>query len=54
VPDPLAEAEALRASLQDALSHADRLVAALKQQRRNHRAVEAAVAALGRLRDLGR
>jgi hypothetical protein len=38
-PDPLAEAEALRAALADAAQRAGRLVAALKQTRRQKRAL---------------
>jgi len=49
-PDPLAEAEALRALLGEALSRTSRLVACLKQHRRQSRAVQAAVASLRRLR----
>ena len=51
--DPLAEAEALRALLADAQSRLGRLVAALKQHRRQARAVAAAMAQLKNL-PLGR
>jgi hypothetical protein len=47
--DALAEAEALRGQLQSALTRTARLVAALKQQRRESRAVRAALASLRRL-----
>jgi len=45
----LAEAEALRAALQDGLARASRLVAALRQQRKQTRALQAALASLRRL-----
>jgi hypothetical protein len=48
-PDPLAEAEALRDLLAEAQSRLGRLLGALKHQRRQARAVEAAVASLRRL-----
>jgi hypothetical protein len=51
--DPLADAEALRARLQEASACVGRLIAALKQQRRQHRAVQSAVASLRRLQGLG-
>jgi hypothetical protein len=51
--DALAEAEALRLQLQDALARTARLIAALKQQRRQGRAVQAAVASLRKLQQLG-
>jgi hypothetical protein len=51
--DLLSEAEALRAALHDALGRSARLVAALKQQRRQAKAVEAAMATLRQLQ-LGR
>jgi hypothetical protein len=44
--DPLAEAEALRAALQEALGHAARLVASLRHFRRQRRSVENALASL--------
>jgi hypothetical protein len=47
--DPLAEAEAVRALLAEAQARTGRLVAALKQHRRQTRAVEAAVASLRQL-----
>jgi hypothetical protein len=47
--DPIAEAEALRGLLQEAASRSARLVAALKQQRRQTRAVQQAVASLRQL-----
>jgi hypothetical protein len=49
VVDPIAEAEALRGLLQEAASRSTRLVAALKQQRRQTRAVQQAVASLRQL-----
>jgi len=49
----LAEAEALRGLLQDAGVRAGRLVAALKQQRRQSRAVQQAMQSLRRLHQLG-
>jgi hypothetical protein len=51
--DPLADAEALRARLQEASACVGRLIGALKQQRRQHRAVQSAVASLRRLQGLG-
>ena len=48
-PDPIAEAEELRAQLQAALARTARLIAALKQQRRQSRVVESALASLRRL-----
>jgi hypothetical protein len=51
--DLLAEAESLRSGLQILLAHANRLVAALKHQRRQTRALQAAVASLRQL-DPGR
>jgi len=51
--DALAEAEALRAQLQEALGRTARLVALLRHQRRQGKAVEAAVASLRRLGQLG-
>jgi hypothetical protein len=51
--DALAEAEALRQQLQEALARTARLIAALKQQRRQGRAVQAAVASLRKLQQLG-
>jgi hypothetical protein len=47
--DALAEAEALRGQLQSALTRTARLIAALKQQRRESRAVKAAMASMRRL-----
>jgi hypothetical protein len=44
------EVEALRAALIDATSRATRLLAGLKQQRRQSRALKAAVATLRQLR----
>jgi hypothetical protein len=46
----IAEAEALRAVLHDASGRASRLLAGLKQQRRQSRAVVAALEALRQLR----
>jgi hypothetical protein len=51
--DTLADAEALRARLQEASACVGRLIAVLKQQRRQHRAVQSAVASLRRLQGLG-
>jgi hypothetical protein len=51
--DVLAETEALRDLLHDACGRVGRLLAALKQQRRQARAVEAAVSSLRQLQ-LGR
>jgi hypothetical protein len=51
--DPLAEAEAVRALLAEAQSRLSRLVAALKQHRRQARAVQATVASLRQLPPLG-
>jgi hypothetical protein len=51
--DALAEAEALRLQLQEALARTSRLIAALRQQRRQGRAVQAAVASLRKLEQLG-
>lgn len=47
--DPVAEAEELRSHLQAALARTGRLIAALKQQRRQSRVVESALASLRRL-----
>jgi hypothetical protein len=47
--DPITEAEELRVALQAALTRTGRLVAALKQQRRQSRVVESALASLRRL-----
>jgi hypothetical protein len=49
-PDPLVEAEALRALLHDAQLRLNRLLTALKQQRRHSRALRAAVDSLRQLR----
>jgi hypothetical protein len=49
----IAEAEALRGLLHDASARAGRLVAALKQQRRQTQAVRQAVQSLRRLHHLG-
>jgi hypothetical protein len=48
-PDPIAEAEELRGQLQAAIARTSRLIAALKQQRRQSRVVETALASLRRL-----
>jgi hypothetical protein len=48
-PDPLAEAEALRAALAEAAARAGRLVAALKQTRRQKRALDSVVSTLRQL-----
>ena len=50
LPDPLCEAEAVRALLQEALLRRNRLLAVLKQQRRHSRALETALASLRQLR----
>jgi hypothetical protein len=47
--DPLAEAEMLRSELQDVLSRTNRLIAILKHQRRQNRALQAAAASFLRL-----
>jgi hypothetical protein len=47
--DPMAEAEALRAQLQEALVRTNRLIAVLKNQRRQNRVVQAAMDSLRRL-----
>ena len=47
--DPIAEAEELRVALQSALTRTSRLISALKQQRRQSRVVETALASLRRL-----
>jgi hypothetical protein len=46
--DPLAEAEAVRSQLQEALARTSRLIAALKQQRQG-RIVQTALESLRRL-----
>jgi hypothetical protein len=48
-PDPITEAEALRSLLQDAQARLGRLVLALKQHRRQAKALQAAVASLRQL-----
>ncbi len=50
IDELLSEAESLRQSLIEASARATRLVAALKQHRRQSRAVEAAVSTLRQLR----
>lgn len=50
--DLVAEAESLRSQLRQALDTTGRLIAALKQQRRQGQAVSAAMAALRRLQQL--
>ena len=47
--DPITEAEELRIQLQAALTRTGRLIAALKQQKRQSRVVETALASLRRL-----
>jgi hypothetical protein len=47
--DPIGEAEELRVALQAALTRTSRLIAALKQQKRQTRVVETALASLRRL-----
>jgi hypothetical protein len=49
VIDPLVEAEALRGHLQEALGRTNRLIASLRQHRRQSRAVRSAMASLRRL-----
>jgi hypothetical protein len=49
IPDLVAEVESLRTLLQEAATRAGRLAAALKQQRRQSRAVQAAMSALKQL-----
>jgi hypothetical protein len=44
--DPLVEADALKAALQEALIRSGRLLAGLKQFRRQHKAVASAMASL--------
>jgi hypothetical protein len=44
--DPLAEAEALKAALQEALNRSSRLVAGMRQFRKQHKAVASAMASL--------
>jgi hypothetical protein len=44
--DPLVEAEALKAALQEASNHSSRLIAGLRQFRRQHKAVASAMASL--------
>ena len=51
--DLITEAEAIRAALQEAHAQLGRLLAALKHQRRQARAVQAAVASLRQLGHLG-
>jgi len=53
IPELIAEAEALRGLLQDASARASRLLAALKQQRRQSRVVQQAMQSLQRLQHLG-
>jgi hypothetical protein len=49
VPDPLTEAEALRAALAEVVTRAGRLVAALKQSRRQSKALASVVTTLRQL-----
>jgi hypothetical protein len=51
--DLISEAEALRGLLQEASARAGRLLAALKQQRRQSQAVRQAMQSLQRLQHLG-
>ena len=44
--DPLMEAEALKVALQEALNRSSRLIAGLRQFRRQHKAVASAMASL--------
>jgi hypothetical protein len=44
--DPLAEAEALKAALQEAMNRSTRLIAGMRQFRKQHKAVASAVASL--------
>ena len=46
---PLVEVEALRAQLQEALSRTSKVLALLKQQRQQRKAVDAAMASLRKL-----
>jgi hypothetical protein len=48
-PDPLAEAEALRAALAEVVARAGRLVAALKQSRRHKKALDSVMSSLRQL-----
>jgi hypothetical protein len=52
--DPLAEAELLRTQLHEAFLQAGKLMSILKHQRRENRAVQAAMESLRRLRPLDR
>jgi len=52
--DPLVEAEALRVQLQETLTRTVRLITCLKQQRRQNRVVQSAMASLRRLQEIGR
>jgi hypothetical protein len=44
--DPLVEAETLKAALQEALNRSTRLIAGLRQFRKQHKAVASAMASL--------
>ena len=44
--DPLVEAEALKVALQEALNRSTRLIAGLRQVRKQHKAVASAMASL--------
>ena len=44
--DPLAEAEALKMALQEALNRSTRLIAGMRQFRKQHKAVASAMASL--------
>ena len=54
LPDPIAESELLRTQLQDAIARTGKLIAILKHQRRENRAVQAAMESLRRLRPIDR
>jgi hypothetical protein len=54
IADPVAEAEAVRLQLQEALARTSRLIAALKQQRRQGRIVQTALDSLRRLQNRDR
>jgi hypothetical protein len=49
VPDPLVEAESLRAQLGEALARTSRLIALLKRHRKESQVVQSALASLRRL-----
>jgi hypothetical protein len=51
--DPLVEAEALKTSLQEALNRSTRLIAGLRQFRKQHKAVASAMASLRQIQFTG-